>query len=168
MNPILAGSLLYVQKHQLPGKWGKEKAGGTSKFLIKVKKHSGSFKCNAFRCERRATFMCVKRHCEGKVLWNCGNCQAWNKHQQSHTRMLDLFVCVCLSTHQPHRESTHLLSLQFLPNPHSMVRTAGLGVCITPAFISKHEAPPIMDFAHLITPFIGLQNHRIIWVAMNL
>lgn len=105
-NPVPTGSLLHIQNHLLPGRESKEKGEGIFKLLIKVKMHLGSFKCNTFRCERRASFMCVRRHCEGKVLWNCGSCQAWNRHQHSYTGMLDLFVHVCLSTHQPGKVPT--------------------------------------------------------------
>lgn len=92
-NPIPAGSLFHIQKHP-PGKGGKEKAEETFRLLIKKKKHPGRLKCNTFRWERGAILVCVRRHCEGKMLWNCGSCHAWNKHQQSHARIcLSMFVC---------------------------------------------------------------------------
>lgn len=53
---------MHIQNHLLPGRESKEKGEGIFKLLIKVKMHLGSFKCNTFRCERRASFMCVRRH----------------------------------------------------------------------------------------------------------
>lgn len=166
MNPIPAGSLLHIQKHLLPGKGGQWKGRRNFQTFGKGKKSIQEVS-SAIHSGLKEPFSCVwgdsvKERCYEIV-------EAVRPETSTNTVIPGcLSVCLCLSVHSPARESTHLLPLQLQPSPCSMVRTAGLGVCIAPAAISKHgaawhipQAPPIMGFAHLILLFIELwnQNH---------
>lgn len=173
MNPIPAGSLLHIQKHLPPGKGGQWKGRRNFQTFGKGKKASTKLQVQCIQVWKKSHF-----HVCEETVWRKGAMKLWKlsglKQAPAQSYQDASSVCLCLSVHLPARESTHLLPFQLQPSPHSRVKTAGLGVCVAPAAISKYgaawhipQAAPIMGFAHLIFPFVELWNHRI-WIATNL